>query len=533
MTYQKKFKKENYVQSIESIEDVLTYPIKAIPERGIKQFTAEHFEIRTLFSEASGKVEAYYFPVKKEGKIIGFSKRDMRYPKKHDNHFSAVGNVDIKSDLWGQDKCKAGKTLIITEGQFDAAITWQALMEHQKNPGEYVPNVVSIGFGTKNAAEHVGNNLDFVEKYSEARIVFDGDEAKPAEAKKGIMKGKEATGEVCLLLGSRAKVVELEKDKDPCDYKDNLKELSRLVSWTAKEYAPEVLIRGGIGLDNLLTPVESGTMVSCLPETMRVMHGLRPAELTVILAPTNVGKSTICREVQYALAKDGKHVANYFIEEDSKKTQQAMIALDNNVLLPKFREDPNIITREAAEKSYMELIDNGRTLWIDTAQTFGKLTPKEFIKSLKWAHAMGAEFAILDHISMIFSASENDNERKEIDQLLTELAAFVTTTRMHLIVVAHIKRMPIIAPKDKEGNVKYPYWVKVDKEAGRGSGAFEQLAHNIIVLEPEILESGDRGRMRTRVVKNREWGYIGLGDVLTMHPVTGRLVNAKTNEEEF
>lgn len=521
------------MQALETVEDVLTYPIKAIPERGISLKAAENFGIRTLFSEVSGKVEAYYFPVKKDGKIIGFSKRDMRFPKKHENHFSAVGNVDIKSDLFGQDTCKPGKTVIITEGQFDAAIVWDILMNEQKNPGEYVPNVVSIGFGTKNAAEHIANNLDFVEKYQEARLVFDNDEAKPSEAKKGIMKGKEAAGEVCLLLGNRAKVVELDKDKDPCDYKDAPKALYKLVAWGAKEYEPEVLIRGGIGLDNLLAPVEAGTMVSCLPETMRIMHGFRPAELTILLAPTNVGKSTICREIQYALAKDGKFVSNYFIEEDSKKTQQAMIALDNNVLLPKFRENPSIISREAAEKSYMELIDNGRTLWIDTAQTFGKLTPKEFIKSLKWAHAMGAEFAILDHISMIFSASENDNERKEIDQLLTELAAFVTTTRMHLIVVAHIKRMPIVPPKDKEGNVKYPYWVKVDKEAGRGSGAFEQLAHNMIVLEPEILESGDRGRMRTRVVKNREWGYIGVGDILTMHPVTGRLINAKGNDEEF
>ena len=152
---------------------------------------------------------------------------------------------------------------------------------------------------------------------------------------------------------------------------------------------------------------------------------------------------------------------------------------------------------------------------------------------MKWADAMGAKYAILDHISMIFSASENDNERKEIDQLLTELAAFVTTTQMHIIVVAHIKRVPTIAPKEKDGSIKYPYWQKVDKDAGRGSGAFEQLCHNMIVLEPEILESGERGRLRTKVVKNREWSYLGIGDMLTMHPITGRLISAEDVQEDY
>lgn len=532
--YQKKFNKKEVVKSLETVEEVLKYPIRAVEDRGIKKETAEKFGIRCLFSESSGKVEAYYFPYTRNGKLVGFKKRDLRYPKKNDLHFSMVGDVDIQCDLFGMSSATNTKSVYVCEGEWDSAYAWQILMEQQKTPYQYPANVVSIGFGTKNASEHVANNLQFLEKYKEARIVFDNDFASEKEASKGIVKGKEATGEVCLLLGSLAKVVTLDK-KDSCEYQtvQEQKELYNLLCFSVKDYEPDVLVKGGIGLDQLLVPLEKGIMIDSLPGVSRLMHGFRPGEMTTILAPTNTGKTLICREIQYSLIKSGAFVVNYFIEEDLKKTQQAMIAMDNNVLLPKFRENPSIIDYEASQQSYNDVIDNGRTLWVDTKKTFGKLSPKEFVKSLKWADAMGAKFAILDHVSMIFSASESDNERKEIDSLLTELAAFVTGTGMHLIVVSHIKRVPKVPPRDREGNIKFPYWQAVDKDAGRGSGAFEQLTHNMFVIEPEILESGARGRIRAKVVKAREWGTLGVGDVLTMHPISGRVVDAATKGDEY
>jgi len=528
----KRFKKEAQTYAPETLEEVLTYPIQAIPERGISQKTCEVFGVRTKLSEETGKPEAYYFPGKKDGKITSFKKRDLRYSKKRDEHWSVIGESDITNELFGQDTWGSTQALYLTEGELDAMFLYETLVTQQQNPGQYMPSVGSIGFGTKNAAEHIANNLEAVERYKEVRITFDSDTATPAEARKGVVKGREATGDACLLLGARAKVIYLDK-KDPCEYKENPRDLYWLAVKGAKEYEPDTLIRGGVGLDALLAPLQTGVYIKCLPKTMDLIKGLRPGELTLILAPTNVGKSTICREIQYDLINSGASVANYFIEEEAKKTQQAMLAMDNNVFLPKFRADPTIIPYEKAADSYARLVDNGNTLWVDTAKTFGKLTPKEFIKSLKWANAMGAKYAILDHISMIFSASEADNERKEIDHLLTELAAFVTTTQMHVIVVSHIKRVPFTAPKDKEGNVKYPYWLKVDKDAGRGSGSFEQLCHNLIILEPEVLQNEQRGRLRTKVAKNREWSYLGIGDVLQMHPVTGRLISADTQTNSY
>ena len=246
----------------ETLEEVLEYPIKAIPERGISQATAEVFGIRCLFSEVSGKVEAYYFPYKRKGVTTGFKKRDLRYSKKSDEHWSVIGDVDIGCDLFGQDTCKSTQALYCAEGEFDAAFLYETLMNQQQDKGKYVPSIVSIGFGTKNASEHIANNLEFINRYKEVRVIFDSDSATANEAKKGIVKGKEATGEVCLLLGNLAKVINLDK-KDCCEYKENPKDLYWLAVKGAKDYEPDILIRGGIGLDNLLTPVAQGVLIEC------------------------------------------------------------------------------------------------------------------------------------------------------------------------------------------------------------------------------------------------------------------------------
>jgi replicative DNA helicase len=235
--------------------------------------------------------------------------------------------------------------------------------------------------------------------------------------------------------------------------------------------------------------------------------------------------TTVCKEIGYELVKSGAKVGHIFLEEDQVKTQQTYLALDNNVPLPRFREDPSIVPRERLEKSYKELIDNGRTLWMHHG---GKLDPAKVMHHLEWMTVKGVEYVILDHISMVFSGHQTSNERKDIDLLLTEMAAWVTESGVHAIVVSHIKRTNRPAPKDKDGTVKYPYWQEVCLDDARGSGSFEQLAWNIIAIEPERLEDGARGRIRTRVLKNREWGWLGLGDVLEMHPQTGRLQTCET-----
>ena len=148
------------------------------------------------------------------------------------------------------------------------------------------------------------------------------------------------------------------------------------------------------------------------------------------------------------------------------------------------------------------------------------MSPSEVMENFRYGASWGAEFGILDHISMVFSGTETNNERKDIDKLLTDMAAFTRESGMHLVVISHIKRSNRAFRKKED----YPYWETVASDAGRGSGAFEQLADNIITLEVEYLdEDMNKGRIRTRVAKNREWSTLGVGDVLTYSMDTGRI----------
>lgn len=512
------------VNTKEKVEDVISYPIRAIPFRGLKKETCEHFGVRVALSEKNGTdIDAVYFPIyNKKKELCGYQKRDFTKHKDDDWHFTFIGKVSTDCLLFGQNVAPSGgKKSFTHEGPFDAMASWQVLTE--KNVG-LNPACVAV-ISTSWAGKQVANNLDFYSNFQSNVFALDNDSATPAELKNGIKRGAEALRDVSTVLPNILVATFAEKDANDMLKEGKNEDLYWALMSKAKIYVPEEVTLGGdIALDQLLTPLEEGKKVHCFPKLMSKLHGLRIPEMTIILAPTKSGKTTICREIGFDLVKSGEFVGHLFLEETVEKTQQSYIALDNNVLLPRFREDPTVISREAAQKSYNDLIDNGRTIYLKAH----KITPSSVLRDMRYMAAMGAKYIILDHLSYVFSGDANADERKAIDLLLTELAAFKKEANIHLIVVAHIKRKDFIPKKDKNGDTIYPYWKPVSKEDGRGSGAFEQLCDNLIVIEPETTEAGERGRIRLKVEANREWDDTGIADVVIMDRNTGRLVNAES-----
>jgi twinkle protein len=372
----------------------------------------------------------------------------------------------------------------------------------------YVPNVVSLPNGANLKA--FNDNQDFLDKFGEIILCPDNDEA-----------GEKLVQEVTKLYPD-IKIMTI-SEKDPNDMLLGGKQAEFINSFfQAKPHSPIEVVEGGVGLDRLKKPLEEGIHISSMPKLMKRLHGFREGEMTVILAPPGVGKTTICRDIGYYLNIAGEKIVNIYLEEDIEKSQQSYIALDNGVLLPKLRANPNVLTDAQWEDSYQKLIDNDRTMWVDH---FGSINPDKLMQIVRYADNRGYKFVILDHISMVFSGMQTANERKEIDLLLTELASFTKGAHIHPIVVSHVRRTNKPLPKDGRGNIEYPYWDTVASDAARGSGAFEQLAWNIIAIEPEILESGERGRVRLKVSKNREWGDLGVCDIVKMDE-RGKLVDA-------
>jgi hypothetical protein len=241
-----------------------------------------------------------------------------------------------------------------------------------------------------------------------------------------------------------------------------------------------------------------------------------PDKLFLLEDGTVTHNTTIMKEIGFDLVGTGKKVVHIFLEEGLEKTQLSYIALNNNIPLSKLRKNPQILDKAIWEKDYATYVDTDNTMWVNH---WGSIEPDELVTTLQWAAAAGYEYVLLDHISMVFSGLDVANERKEIDLLLTKLAKLTVETGLHPIVVSHIKRAD-----RRYKPTSYPYWDMVASDAARGSGAFEQLAWNIIALEVQYLdENMTKGNIRTRIWKNREIGAVGIADELTWSRETGRL----------
>ena len=509
----------------ETLADVMQYKCLALPERGLTQQDAEFYGIRSAVSQKDGKtIEATYFPYyNKAGELTGFKKRDWTVTKDHDFHFTTVGVVKINAQMFGQMQTpKGGRKLIIVEGEEEVPATRRAILDSLKGTkyeGKIEPSVVSISMGTANAAECVAHNLDFVQSFSDIVLAFDSDEATQKELKKGILKGKEAKEEVAaLLLSDNIYTITHPhgmKDSRDCLLNGYSVELGKILAFGLEKYSPEKIICGDdVDVDSLLEPLREGHYIERYPKLMEKLHGIRTGnELITYTAFSGVGKSTLNREIAWELVAAGYKVGFIFLEEPTKKTQQSLIALELGVRLPDFRKNPlAVTTREKVLDAKNKVISNGRTYFLDH---FGSMKVDKLMQQIKYLHFIcGCEHIFIDHISMVVAGLESNNERKDIDMLYEELAAFMTNNNVTVHAVCHLKRVEDNAPRTKEGEEPKAYWRQVKKEFLRGSSGIEQMSSCIIALENEVLPDETRGRVRTKVLKDREWGELGVCDTM-------------------
>jgi replicative DNA helicase len=228
----------------------------------------------------------------------------------------------------------------------------------------------------------------------------------------------------------------------------------------------------------------------------------------------------------------GEKLGMVYLEETNKETMQRLIASKLKVNYLEFKNDPlKVSTREKIAAAYKEIVENDQLVMLGH---FGSLPVSELMAKIKHMHLVeGCKFIILDHLSLVISGSAVKDERKELDMVMTELAAFCAANEVCIIAVSHINRTladQFKAPKTKEGEEPKPYWVQVTKESMRGSAALEQLSFIIIGLEPEILPDRSRGRARLTVLKNRPWGYLGVADTFKIDDESWEVLLMEDND---
>ena len=481
------------------------YPIKALTHKPISEEICKRYGVRVVSNVETGAIDGVLYPYYKGDDLSGYKVRNL--PKS----FSYRGEAD-SIGLFGQQLFrKGGQMLLVTEGEDDALAVAEMLHRRGKNY-----SVVSIPAGADQNGvldKKVKQNYDFLTRFDRVILCFDND--APGQATAKAMADWLAPSTTVKL----AQIPEPFKDAGDMLVANKVDEFWKVLT-DSREYSPEGIMTGAdIDLAKLKNSPEKGylTPYSGLDDKLK---GFRKGELTLLTAGSGIGKSTIARELGYHFVKEHKlRVANIYLEEPMEKTALGYVALDNNVPLSKLWMDRTAIPEPQFDESFANLVDNGRNFFF---HHFGSLDNETLMSKFRYyANAMDVDFIFLDHISMVISGQDGDNERKTIDLLMTDLAKFCNETGVGVIAVVHLKRKNT-SGKDKSLNEGG----QVSLTDLRGSGGLEQLSWSVVALERNQQDAEESNFSTVRVLKNRIFGFTGEAGRLFFDPTTGRLLEA-------
>lgn len=533
---ERKMSNEKGWEPKETVKDILELPFVDIPERKIRKEVCQRFGVRGAVSQRDGKtLEALYFPsYDQKGVIRGFKKMNLTLDKGEKGHWSAVGSVQITNRLFGQDVAESVKrkrtTLNYVEGELDCLSLFQAMRDQVKGTKfeDMEPFVVSVPMGTANAQDATVHNEAFIRSFESCCLAFDSDSATPAERLKKIKRGLEAREDVAAVLSDmELTVVEYpEGYKDASDMLQAGKgdELAKLVQFGKKPYTAEkIIMASSVQLEELLAPRVEGVYTKIFPKLDHKLHGFRVRELNVFTAPSNVGKSLVTSHFMYQFLEEGKRIGMMMLEETAKESIQRLMSMKLKVNYNRFKENPLACASQQEIQDAYNWVTQERDVFL--LDHFGSMPLDTLMNKIKsFVHANKVEYLLLDHIGMILGGDGINDERRELDMVMTKLAAFCAASDVCVILVSHLNRSIAEGFKPPKGKESEPFWVPITKEALRSSSCLEQLAWNVLGLEPQIRPDKSRGNVRLTVMKNRAHGYLGICDEFSIDDITGEVI---------
>ena len=131
-------------------------------------------------------------------------------------------------------------------------------------------------------------------------------------------------------------------------------------------------------------------------------------------------------------------------------------------------------------------------------------------------------YIILDHISIVVSGIEGGDERRIIDNMMTNLRSLTEELNIGMIVVSHLRR-----PSGDKGHEE---GVMTSLSQLRGSAAIAQLSDIVIGLERNQQDAETSNQTTVRILKNRWSGETGVAGQLMYSKETGRMSEDVTPE---
>jgi twinkle protein len=410
-----------------------------------------------------------------------------------DKQFKTLGDIN-QATLYGQNLWNSGgKILCICEGEVDTASLSQ-LFNHK-----YA--VCGIPNGVNGAVKSLKKQLEFLESFESVIFFMDQDEPGQECAKKCAE----------LLSVGKAKIASFElKDVNEMLVHGLGADVIKAM-WEAKTYRPDGVVAGEELWEVIKKEDEKATAFYPYEGLNRKLFGIRKREIVTICGGSGIGKSLMTKEIAYHLIKEGKRIGIISLEESLKRTCEGIIGLHLNKPIHIDRDN---VTETELQQAYKETIGNGNVFLYDH---WGSVEENTIINKIKYfAKALDIEYLFIDHISIIVSGLETNDERKTIDLLMTRLRALTEQLNIGVIIISHLKR--------PEGNKDHTDGLKTSLGQLRGSGSIGQLCDICVGVERSVSSADESKKTVVRILKNRFAGITGVGTTLQYNTDTGRLL---------
>ncbi len=475
-------KNQEHEDKLSQITDFVLGEAKALKKRGINANTVKKWDYRTAVHEGGTVQVANYRDGGRE--ITGQKVR------RADKTFKWTGTPSQK--FWGQHKWKGGRRLVVTEGEIDALTVSQL--------GECKWPTVSVPNGAQSAKNIFKKNIEWLEKFDQVVICFDQDD-----------EGQKAAEDCAVLLSpGKVFVVSLPlKDANAMLMQGRVDELTSAL-WEAQPWRPDGIVGVEEVWENYLRTEVEDSYLYPFQGLNEKLKGIRKQEIVCITAGTGQGKSQVAKEVAFHLIQNGLRIGYVALEESNLKTLIGLLSL--HLSTPYHL---NKITSEDKDKMEWAMGDLQLSRKLYLYDHWGSLDEDNLMARLRFlAKGLDCDFIVLDHISIVVSGLDTNDERRTIDVLMTKLRSFVQETKVGLIIISHLKK-----PFGSKG---YEEGAQTSINSLRGSASIAQISDNVFGLERDQ-QGEDPDLVTVRILKNRLSGETGVACYLRYNRDTGRL----------
>lgn len=332
------------------------------------------------------------------------------------------GSADGADPLFGMSKFPMGSAsaITITEGALDTMAAFQML-------GSKYP-VVSVR-SAPSAKADVTKAFKYVDSFEKIYLAFDADEV-----------GQKAMKSVAALFDpNKVYVVPISSPyKDANDYikdGDHTREFQK-TWWSSRKHRPKGILESFSDIKEVLNSQDSQPVATYpFPTLQDMTYGIRLGEVNLITAQEKVGKTAFMSAIEYHLIKNTDYnIGIIHLEQGQKRSIQGLL----NYELGTATHLPDAgVSSDDLLASYTKLV--GKEGRVHFYSHFGSDDPDVILDVIRYLVAVcGCKFIFLDHITMLVTGHEGDDERRKLDYISTRLAMMTRELEFTLFLVSHV-----------------------------------------------------------------------------------------------